>query len=105
MHPFLPKDDDRVHAGQSGQYGGALAGRDERAVRAFELADRRVGVEANDEPVAEAPGALEVAHMAEVEQVEAAVRGDNPLTVTPGGVRPTPGLREVEEFWGTGIWA
>jgi hypothetical protein len=38
-----------------------------------------ISIEADDEPIAELPGALEVTHMAEVEQVETTVGGDDPL--------------------------
>ena len=52
---------------------------DDRPLAALEPADARVGVHADDQQVALRLGELEVLHVAEVDQVEAAVGEDDPL--------------------------
>jgi hypothetical protein len=51
---------------------------DDRALRAFEVADARIGVHADDQQVALCPGELEILDVAEVDQVEAAVGENDP---------------------------
>lgn len=92
------ENDHGVHAGQGGEDGGAVAFGDEGAVGAFELADGAVGIEADDQEVAELFGALEVADVAVVKEVETAVGGDDGLAAATGGVGPAAGLGEGQEL-------
>src|SRR4051812_37243954 len=54
----LLEDDDLVDAGECAKHGGAVALPDERPLGAFQARDRRVGVQADHQPVAERPGLL-----------------------------------------------
>jgi hypothetical protein len=53
--------------------------RDKRPVRAFQLSDRTVAIEPDHEEITEFFGALQIANMAEVNQIETSVGGDDPL--------------------------
>jgi hypothetical protein len=88
---FVAKNDNGIHAGEGGQDGGALAFRYERTVRTFELPAGGVGVEADDEQVAELPGALKIADVTEMEQVEASVGGDDALLTAMSRGGPASG--------------
>ena len=79
MGAFFGEDDHGIHARQRGEDGCPLLLRDERSPGAFEFAHGMIPIKANDEQIAELAGALEVAHMAEVEQVETTVGGDDAL--------------------------
>jgi hypothetical protein len=61
----------------------------QRTATAFELSNRGVRVEADNQKVAEFPGALEIIHVAIVEEVETAVRRHNPLSAVARGRRPS----------------
>jgi hypothetical protein len=74
---LLGENDDGVDACQRGEDGGTLSLGDEGPARSFKFADRTVSVEADDEEVAKLAGALQVADVTEVEQVETAVGGDH----------------------------
>ena len=71
----LLEDRHRVDAGERGEDRGAVVLLDQRALRALEPAHGRVGVQAHDQAVAERPRRLERAHVAGVQEVEAAARG------------------------------
>jgi hypothetical protein len=92
MGADLGEDDDCVDACQRGQHRRALFLWDQGPVRAFELADGVVAVEPNDEEVAEFFGALQIAHVAEMNQVETPVGGDDLLAARSRCRRPTRGL-------------
>src|SRR3954447_4020054 len=71
----LLEDGDGVHAAERGEHGPAVVLADQRPVRALQARDRRIGVQAHDQAVAEAAGGGEHADVAGVQQVEAAARG------------------------------
>jgi hypothetical protein len=70
----LPEDGDVVHALEAGDELGALLFRHERARRALERPGGGVVVHGDDQHVGLRGGSLEVAHVADVEDVEQAVR-------------------------------
>jgi len=71
------EDADIVDAFKSGQDRGARGLIIDRPVRAFETRDRCVGVEPQDQTVAQGAGLAEVGHMAGMQDVEAAVGEDD----------------------------
>ena len=83
------EDRHEVHAGERREDLGALPRRGERAPRPLEAPHRGVGVDADDERVAEFPRLLEVADVADVQQVEAAVGEDDFLA---GALEAADGL-------------
>lgn len=91
---FLRENANAVDAFQSSQDGGPILFVVDRPARAFELADRLVRVEPHEQQVAQVAGALEISHVAEVQDVKAAV-GDHEFFAAradigaPGGkIRP-----------------
>ena len=94
MRPGLGEDDDGIDASQRGKDGGPLLLIDQRSPRTLEFTDGSVAVQADDKEVAKLPGALEITHMPEVQQIEAPVGGHDALAAAPGGRRPTRGLRQ-----------
>lgn len=94
VRALFPEDDNGVHASQSGENGGALFLWYERTMRAFEFTRGTVGIEADDEQVTEFFGALQIADVTEVKEVETTVGGDDAPPSTMGGGGPTSGLRE-----------
>lgn len=90
---FRLKDHNGIHASQRGDHGGALVFRHEWAVRAFELTNRLVSIQSDNEEVAQTARVLKIADMAEMKEIETAVGGDN-LQASPAGVGgPAGGLR------------
>src|SRR6266699_27023 len=83
---WLGKYGDVVDAGERGQGFGSFGLRDERPAGAFEGTRAGVIIETEDQEITERPRLLEVAHVAQVEQVEAAVGEDTALA------RPLPAL-------------
>jgi hypothetical protein len=81
VRAFLGENDDGVDAGEGGEDGGPLPLRDEGSVWAFELLNGTVTIQAHDKEITEFFGALQIAHMAEVDQVEAPVGGDDPVAL------------------------
>ncbi len=71
------EDRDRVDAGQRFEHLGALRFRIDRARRTLVAAHRRVGIEANDQHVAVAPGGLQVTDVARMQDVKDAVSEDD----------------------------
>ncbi len=69
---------DRVHKGQCGEQPGPVAVTHQRTAWPLERPDRFVGVQADDESVAQRPGLAQQADVAGVQQVEAAAGGDQP---------------------------
>src|SRR6266487_2301174 len=76
---WLGKYRDVVDAGERGQDFGSFGLRDERPAGAFEGTRAGVIIETEDQEIAERPRLLEVAHVAQVEQVETAVGKDAAL--------------------------
>ena len=99
----LGKDDDGVHAGKRRQDGGPLPGGDQGATGTLEAPDGSVGVEADNEAVAEVPGLLKVADVAVVEEVETAIGGDQTEAVAAGNRGPTARGVEAEELAGRSL--
>jgi len=89
---FLREDDDGIDARQRGQHGGTLALGDERAPRALEFAHGAVSVEADDEQIAKSPGALQIADVPEVDQVETSIGGHDAATAPTRRGGPLGGL-------------
>ena len=75
----LVEDGDVVYAAEGCQELGALVLRDYGAARAFVATNGGVGVEADQQDVAEGAGGLKVAHVAYVEHVEGTVGEDDTL--------------------------
>lgn len=92
MGADLGEDDNGVDASERGEDGGALFLRHQRATRPFELADRTIAVQADNEEVAELLGALEIGDMAEVKQIKATVGDDDALAVLTRQSGPAGGL-------------
>ena len=67
------KIDDVVDAAQRGDELGAIGGRHDRPARPLQRRDRRIVVDRDDEAIGFARGRLQVADVADVQQVEAAV--------------------------------
>jgi hypothetical protein len=88
------ENDHGIDARQGREDLGALLLRDERSAGAFELADRSVAIEADDEEVPELLRALEIANMAEVKQIETPIRGHDLLTMMARAGGPTSRLRQ-----------
>src|SRR5437588_621856 len=76
---WLGKYCDVVDAGERGQDFGSFGLWDEWSARAFQSARAGVIIETEDQKIAERPRLLEVAHVAQVEQVETAVGEDAAL--------------------------
>ena len=72
-HGRLGEDDDVVHAAQRRHELGAVGRRQDGPARALQRPHRRVVVDGDDQPVGLRRGALEIADVADVQQVEAAV--------------------------------
>src|SRR5438034_9290575 len=62
---------------------GALCGRHQRTPRALQARHRGVRVDADEEHVAEPPGGAKVAEVADVQEVETAVREDDASALGP----------------------
>jgi len=92
MGTDLREDDDGVDAGERGDDGGTLSLRDQWTSRTFEFSDRTVAVQSDDEEITKPAGALQIAYMAEVKQVETAVGGDHALAAAAGQRGPAGGL-------------
>jgi hypothetical protein len=92
VRAFFREDHDCVNKLQCRNHGGTLAFRHERTPRPFELSAGRIGVEADDEQVAESPGTLKVTHVAEMQEVEAAIGRDDALVATMSACGPALGL-------------
>ena len=75
----LLEDDHRVHPAHRGDQLRPLRGGHHRAARALQPPHRGVGVEPDHERVAERAGGLEIADVADVEEIEAAVGEHQPL--------------------------
>src|SRR5207249_3601641 len=69
--------DDVVDVAERRQELGALCGRHQRTPRALQARHRGVRVDADEEHVAEPPGGAKVAEVADVQEVETAVREDD----------------------------
>jgi len=79
----LVEHDDVVHRAQRREHLRALARRHHGAPRPFQPRHRRVAVDADEEHVAERAGGLEIADVADVQEVEAAVGEDEALALCP----------------------
>lgn len=108
----LVEDGDGVHAFQGAQHADPVGERVDGPSLALAAAHGGVGVDADDEAVADAPGRLEQSDVARVQEVEAAPGGDDraaggpdvgeePLGLAGGGVRPGRSRRAAGAF-GTG---
>jgi hypothetical protein len=92
MGADLGKNDHGVHASERGEDGGTVLLQDEGSPGTFEFADGTIAIKPDDEQIAKLSGALEVTHVAEVEQVETAVGGDDALAAAARGGGPPRGL-------------
>ena len=92
MGAFLGEDHYRVHTSQRGEDCRPLLFRDKRPPGPFQFAHRMVPVEADDKYIAEFPGALEITHMAKVQQIETPIGRDDPLAAPAHRSRPDCGL-------------
>lgn len=92
VRAFFGENDYGIDARQSSDHLGALLLRDERSAGAFELADRLVAIEANDEEFSEFLRALEIADVAEMKQIETPVGGHNFFPVSSRCSGPTSDL-------------
>jgi hypothetical protein len=92
---FLGKNAHATDAFQSGKHRGAILLVVDGAIRAFQLLDRIVAADANQQQVAQIAGHLEIRDVAKVQDIEATVRDDEALAGgadvgAPGG-QPSPG--------------
>jgi hypothetical protein len=94
MGTDLREDDDGIHAGERGDDGGTLSLRDQWTSRTFEFSDGVVAVQSDDEEITKPAGTLQIAYVAEVKQIETAVRGDHALAAAAGQRGPAGGLRQ-----------
>src|SRR5216683_1066008 len=79
FHVRLVKDGDVVHGAEGSHQFRARILRQNRPARTFEGPFTGIGIDRNDEDISFPASALEIAHMARVKQVEAAVREHDPL--------------------------
>ena len=73
----LRKDDDVVHAAKRGDQFGSIGRGHDRPARPLELTHHIVVIDADDEQIRFIRGGFEVSHVADVQQVEAAVGKGN----------------------------
>ena len=85
----------------SDQLGARGRGKD-RAARAFESADAGVGVDADDKKIALGAGALEITHVADMKNVEAAVGKDDATAALTLVIEVTHGSSEGEDLLACG---
>jgi len=72
-HIGLGKNDDGIDGGESGQNLGPFISWNHRAALAFERTDGIIRIDRHNNLAAEFAGGVEIAHMADVQQIEAAV--------------------------------
>ena len=72
-----------IHAGQRGKYFSTLLFGDDRSPFSFDLPDGAVGVEADDQDITHGTSLVQIAHMADVENIEAAVRENHLPALAP----------------------
>lgn len=94
MGADLWEDDDSIHAVKGRDNGGALPLGNQGPSRTLEFSNRTVAIEADDKEIAKFSGALQVPYVAEVQQVKAAVGGNDRLTAAARGGGPSGGLPE-----------
>ena len=75
-----------------GQDGGPVCFRIHRTIGPFEGPDGRVGVDSDEEDVSQPAGGAQIANVADVEEVEAAVRQHDPLSLGPEPIGQLDGL-------------
>src|SRR5262249_21640810 len=88
----LGEEHDPVHARERREDFGALARGNDRAARSLVAAHARVGVDGDDQAIAVAARLLEAPHVADVQQVEAAVGEDDAFAAA---LRRAPRARRV----------
>lgn len=95
---ILFKQHHRIYETQSSHY--VLTGDFilDGTMRAFQATDGRIGIEANDKPVAQVACSSEVMHMAEMKQIETAVGKDNFLSSASPLSHRFPDLRPGFDF-------
>ena len=84
----LVEDDDVVHGAQGGHEQRAVLRRHHRPPLALQAAHGRVAVDADHEHVGLGPGCLEIAHVSDVQDVEAAVGEGHRLPLAAGRLHP-----------------
>src|SRR5882724_9311088 len=104
---LLAEDRDVIHATQRGHHDRAIACRNDRPAGALRQSPyRAVAVDAHDEEVAETLRGLEKRHVAGVEEVEDAVREDDPLALAAQLRAQRSELRAGDHFRpGFAFWA
>jgi len=80
----LAKDDDPVYAAEGGDDFCALQGRDDGPPRTLQTPHTRIAVHCDDQAVSAITRLLETPDVADVKQIEAAVRENNNLPAPPG---------------------
>ncbi len=82
-----------VHAGERRQNLSPLGFRDDRPALGFDRPDRGIAVQADDQTVAQGPRGLQIARVADVQEVKAAVREDEAFPPrAPGAEGAAQGL-------------
>ena len=79
----IVEDHHAVHRRERSHDLSPLGGGHDRPARSLEAAHRVVPVDADKEGVAQRAGLVEVAHVADVEEIEASVGQDQPLALPP----------------------
>lgn len=88
----LVEDDDRVDAVERRKHFCSFMLWRNWTARSFVTSHRRIGIQSDDEHVAEMSRVLQVADVAGMEKIEDAVGKDNPSPVCAGSLDDSPGL-------------
>jgi hypothetical protein len=93
---LLIENGDGVHACECGENFGTLGFRSDRPIRSLDRSDGAIGVDADNQRVAERPRVLQVTDMAGVQQVEDAVGEDDGFASCPSSAHEFDGLGHGE---------
>ena len=78
--PLAVEDNHVIHAAEGGEHFGAVVLRVEGTVRTLQLTDGLVAVQTDSQSIAQGAGLAQIAHVTGMEQVEASVGEDEPLS-------------------------
>lgn len=95
----LIEEDDIIDAGQRRKHFSALLLRHDRPVRSLVQASHRlIGIDTDDEKIAEAPGGLQITSMADMHQIETAVGKDDTVALLPPCGERRDGFMSADDF-------
>src|SRR5438876_11742788 len=81
FHVGFSEDHNIIHAAKCGNKPGTRVFFKDGATRAFEIADAGIGIHTNDENVASAPGAFEIANVSNMKRIKTSVCTTDALAV------------------------